>query len=256
MEREGDAVSMSTGPIRADYPEPLWIQAVNLLTQEIREGRLGEGSRLPPERDLCTELGISRVTLRKALGHLVEQGVLSPSHGRGWYVASATTVKEWPNSLESFSETATRKGLHATSVVLRAAPGSATIDEGEALAVAPGTPVFRLDRIRMLDEVPIALDRSIVPLALLGDPAEADFTVDSLYGRLQAAGHGPERADSTIEATAADAEAAELLGVEEGKPLLAMRQVAHAPDGRPVSMSRIEYVGDRYRLRTVFARVR
>jgi GntR family transcriptional regulator len=246
----------TTAPIRADNPDPLWVQAVNLLMQEIREGRLGEGSRLPPERELCAQLGISRVTLRKALGQLVDDGVLSPSHGRGWYVASSTPAKEWPNSLESFSETATRKGLHSTSVVLRAEPGSATIDEGEALAVAPGTPVFRLDRIRMLDDVPIALDRSIVPLAMLGDSAAADFAVDSLYERLQAAGHGPERADSTIEAIAADAAAAQHLGVEVGRPLLAMRQVAHAADGRPVSMSVIEYVGDRYRLRTVFARAR
>lgn len=247
---------VSEPAIRADYPEPLWIQAVTVLKQEIAEGRLTEGSRLPPERDLCAQLGISRVTLRKALGHLVGEGVLSPSHGRGWYVASTVPAKEWPNNLESFSETAERMGLHPTAIVLRADRGSATIDEAETLAIAPGTPVFRLDRIRLLDDVPIALDRSIVPLAVLGETIDADFAVDSLYELLQRGGHGPERAESTIEARAADPATATQLHVEIGQPLLVMRQVAHAQDGRAVSMSTIEYVGERYRLRTVFARAR
>ena len=68
--------------IRPDYPEPLWIQAVNLITHEIATGVLKPGMRLPPERELCQQLSISRVTLRKALGQLVEDGVLSASHGR------------------------------------------------------------------------------------------------------------------------------------------------------------------------------
>lgn len=241
-------------PIRADYPEPLWIQAVNLLKADIDSGRLSTGSRLPPERDLCQQLGISRVTLRKALLQLVDEGVLSPSHGRGWYVASAQRAKEWPNSLESFSETAARMGLNASSVVLRAEHGSASLDEGEALAVAPGTPVFRLDRIRMLDRVPIALDSSVVPTSVLPDLADVDFTAESLYEQLDRAGNGPDRADSTIEARGADLESAERLGIEPGTPLLVMHQVAHTTDGRAVSISTIQYVGDRYRLRTLFAR--
>ena len=89
--------------IRPDYPEPLWIQAANLITAEIDSGVLKPGMRLPPERELCEQLGISRVTLRKALTKLVEDGLVSASHGRGWYVASTSTSKEWPNSLESFS---------------------------------------------------------------------------------------------------------------------------------------------------------
>ncbi|MCA0251241.1 MAG: GntR family transcriptional regulator [Actinobacteria bacterium] len=244
----------SSSAIRADYPEPLWLQAVNLLMAEIQEGRLTEGSRLPPERELCAQLNISRVTLRKALNHLVEQRVLSPSHGRGWYVALAEPVKEWPHHLESFSETAARMGLQATSVVVRAESDTASIDEAESLVIAPGRPVFRIDRIRMLDGVPIALDRSIVPLSLLSEPAEVDFTEDSLYRQLQLTGHGPERADSIVEAGAADESTAALLGIEAGRPLLVMHQTAYGSDGRPVSMSTIAYVGDRYRLRTAFTR--
>jgi GntR family transcriptional regulator len=245
--------------IRPDYPEPLWVQTVELITAEIERGTLRPGMRLPPERELCQQLGISRVTLRKALTHLVEEGVLSPSHGRGWYVsapnvAPATTQRDWPNSLESFSETAARMGLPATSVVLRADAVPATIDEGELLQVAPGTPLFVLERVRRLGGVPIAVDRDRVPAALIPDHAEIDFTTASLYEALAGNGVHPVRAESTIEAVSADEQLAGHLGLEPGKPVLALNQLVVDAAERPVLSSIIQYSGDRYRLRTSFAR--
>jgi len=133
-----------TGVILPGYPEPLWIQAVGLVRGEIAKGILQPGMRLAPERELCQQLSISRVTLRKALSHLVDEGVLTAAHGRGWYVSQNVPApdaprKEWPNSLESFSETAARMGLRPHSTVLKAEAIPATIDEAERLGVAPGT---------------------------------------------------------------------------------------------------------------------
>jgi DNA-binding GntR family transcriptional regulator len=240
--------------IRADYPEPLWIQAVNLINGEIASGVLQPGMRLPPERELCQQLGISRVTLRKALTKLVDDGVLSASHGRGWYVAQATASKEWPNSLESFSETAKRMGLTASSTVLRAEESPATLDEAEGLFIAPGTPLFHLERVRLLGGVPIALDTTEVPAHLAPGLGDVDFTSASLYQELAAAGVEPLRADATIEAKEADAHAAALLELTVGKPVLVMRQLAVDQAERPLFTSTIKYAGDRYRLRTFFAR--
>ncbi|GHJ40984.1 GntR family transcriptional regulator [Streptomyces sp. TS71-3] len=242
------------GAILPGYSEPLWIQAVNLIHGEIEKGNLKPGARLAPERELCTQLGISRVTLRKALGHLVERGELSASHGRGWYVARSAPKKEWPNSLESFSETAARMGLKPHSQVLRATSEPASLDEAERLGIAPGTPLFRLERVRLLDDVAIALDLSRVPMALAPDLAEVDFRTRSLYSTLEEAGVEPVRADSTIEATKADERAAEHLGMAPGDPLLVMHQVALGAQQEPLFLSTIRYAGDRYRLRTSFAR--
>lgn len=253
--------TLATGAIRPDYPEPLWVQAVDLIAREIESGALRPGMRLPPERDLCLQLGISRVTLRKALGTLVERGVLSPSHGRGWYVASetapaagASTAKDWPNNLESFTETAARMGLRATSVVLHADTVPASLDEAEALQLAPGIPIFVLERVRLLGGVPIAVDETRVPAALVPSFASADFTVDSVYSLIERDGVVLARADSTIEAKSADAELAAHLDLEAGKPVLVLTQLVVDPDGRPVLSSVIRYSGDRYRLRTQFAR--
>ncbi|QIQ01469.1 GntR family transcriptional regulator [Streptomyces liangshanensis] len=246
-----------SGAMVPGYPEPLWIQAVQVIQGEIDRGVLLPGGRLPPERQLCQQLGISRVTLRKALNSLVETGVLNPSHGRGWYVAKtvpAARKKEWPNTLESFSETAARMGLTPHSKVLRAETSPATIDEAEQLAIAPGTPLFRLERVRLLEGVAIALDVTRLRQALVPDIERVDFQERSLYATLAAAGVEPVRADSTIEATKADERAAEHLDLASGDPVLVMRQVALGGQREPLFVSTIQYAGDRYRLRTSFAR--
>ncbi|HEX3790401.1 MAG TPA: GntR family transcriptional regulator [Pseudonocardiaceae bacterium] len=244
------------GAILPGYPEPLWVQAVALVRGEIDKGTLKPGMRLPPERELCQQLGISRVTLRKALGQLVEEGVLSAAHGRGWYVSQAGPgpKKEWPNSLESFSETAARMGLKSHSTVLRAEASPATIDEAERLGLAPGTPLFCLERVRLLNAVPIAVDLSRIPLALVPEIEGVDFRTSSLYATLDTAGVEPARADSTIEATKADDRVAGHLDIASGDPLLVMHQLAVGMQEEPLFVSTIRYAGDRYRLRTSFAR--
>ncbi|CAN5245439.1 GntR family transcriptional regulator [soil metagenome] len=242
------------GSIRSDYPEPLWIQAANLITSQIESGALAPGTRLPPERELCQQLNISRVTLRKALNQLVQDGLLNASHGRGWYVASAGASKEWPNSLESFTETAARMGLTSSSTVLTSSTRHATIDEAEEFSIAPGTRLFALDRVRHLGEVPIAIDYTRIPADLVPDFETIDFRVASLYDVLLRAGLAPTRADATIEAREADEYAARHLDIEVGKPLLVMNQLVVDAADKPLFASKIQYSGERYRLRTFFAR--
>ena len=244
----------SMGRIRPDYPEPLWVQAVNLITAAIASGVLKPGMRLPPERELCQQLRISRVTLRKALTSLVEEGVLNASHGRGWYVAARGASKEWPNSLESFTETAHRMGLTATSKVLRAEVAPANLDEADELSIAPGTPLFHLERVRFLNAVPIALDRTAVPAESVPGFADRDFSEESLYTALSEVGLEFLRADSTIEAREADADLAAHLDIGKGKPVLVMHQLVFDRADKPKFASTIRYSGERYRMRTFFAR--
>jgi GntR family transcriptional regulator len=237
----------------SEYPEPLWMQAKAVLRARIASGEVSPGSRLPPERELCQMLAISRVTLRKALTTLVEEGVLRSAHGRGWYVTSAER-KEWPNTLESFSETARRMGLLPTSRVLRCELGTSTYDEAEAFQMAPGTPLYRVDRVRMLNEVPIAVDESLVPADIAVGFDSVDFSTRSLYDVIAGSGFHLAQADTTIEARPADAELAGHLDIEVGTPVLDMRQIVRDGTQRPLLSSVIRYAGDRYRLRTSFSR--
>ncbi|WP_061298264.1 GntR family transcriptional regulator [Herbidospora cretacea] len=242
--------------IHADHPEPLWIQAVNLIKEQLGTGMLKPGGRLPPERELCERLGISRVTLRKALRTLVEEGILSPSHGRGWYVApsAGAPAREWPNSLESFTETARQMGLTPSSTVLRHEVVPADLDEAEQLSIAPGTPLFVLERVRLLNGVPTALDLTRIPAELVPGFAELDFTAGSLYEQIASVGLHPARANATIEARESDDYLAGHLQLEVGKPVLVMRQLVYGANDTPLFSSMVCYRGDRYRLRTSFQR--
>jgi DNA-binding GntR family transcriptional regulator len=251
MNNKADRVAM----LDADSPEPLWRQAADLILHQIVTGKLASSGRIPPERDLLAQLSISRVTLRRALQSLVEEGVLTASHGRGWYVATAVP-KEFPNTLESFSETAARLGLVPSSDVLRAAEAPATLDEAEVLGIAPAAAVFHLDRIRRLDGVPVAVDSSFFAASLKPDLTGIDFRSASLFQLLIGSGLDLARAETIIEAHGAAPELADHLGIEIGKPILVMQQIIVDGEGRPLLSSTIQYVGDRYRLRTSFSRSR
>lgn len=240
-------------PISVDHHEPLWVQAAAVIEQHVKDGSLPAGRRLPAERELCAQLDISRVTLRRALTHLGEQGVLRNSHGRGWY-AVGRSDREWPNSLESFTETARRKGLVPSSQVLRAEVGPASLDEAEEFGVAAGTELFRLDRVRLLDDLPIGVDVSRVVLNLAPRLMDTDFSRSSLLAELGAAGCEPVKAESMIEARGCPEQLAPHLGLTPGDPVLVMQQSMADAGGRIALVTTITYRGDRYRLRTSFVR--
>lgn len=233
--------------------DPLWSRTADSIAAAVADGRHPVGSRLPAERELCEQLDVSRVTLRRALQHLVEARVLTSQQGRGWFVAGAER-DDWPSSLESFSETADRLGLAASSTVVAAERERCSLDDAEALGIAPGTPMYRIKRIRRLDDVPTAVDSALVPEAAAPGLLDVDFGRESLYAALHERGTRVHRADSVLEARPADAEASAALGIRLGAPMLVIREVVFDDRGRAALLSVVEYAGDRYRLRTTFSR--
>lgn len=225
-----------------------WQRIRDELATEIAEGRLAPGGRLPSERDLCDAHGVSRVTVRRALAELVEDGLVEAVAGSGWFVSSGP-VSEPPNALMSFSAMAASRGLRASSRLLHADVRPATLDEAEQLAMVPADDLFEIRRLRLLEERPVAIDHSRIPLARLPSLTEHDFGVESLYGVLEAGGVHPRRADFTVEAIAASPEQAELLELPPGSPLLLARQSTFDQGGRPLELGLMAYRGDRYRFR-------
>ncbi|MEV6971642.1 GntR family transcriptional regulator [Hamadaea sp. NPDC051192] len=232
---------------------PLWAQTADQILGQIARDGLGPGDRLPAERDLCERLDVSRVTLRKALIELDERGLVTPSHGRGWFVAAPqAAVREWPQELESFSATARRKNLTPSSLVLTQEVRPATLDEAEELELPAGTPLLHLRRVRLLNGVRVAVDSSLLAIALAPGLVDVDFTEASLFTELAARGVALGRADVAIEARPADAELAGHLELTDGAAVLFLHQVVLSAEGRPVLLSVVAYAGSRYRLRTSF----
>jgi GntR family transcriptional regulator len=236
----------------SEAAQPLYHRVYREIARTIERGGLQPGDRLPSERWLCDELGVSRATVRRAIEELVGDGLVE-GRGRGSFVTGDALV-EPPNTLMSLSELGRSRGLDATAQVLSTEVRPATIDEAEAFAIAPGAELFELHRLRMLDGLPISIDHNRVPLRLAPEIAELDFTRPSLYDALERAGHGPGRADYELEARGADAPEAELLGLVPGAPVLFATTVAIGEEGRVVDLGRTVYRADRYRFQATLMR--
>ncbi len=224
------------------------------LAEEIRRGRLSPGSPLPPERALAEHFGVSRVTLRRALAELERTGFVSRGTARGWAV-EGPRVGEPPNALMSFTELATSRGLSPTSRIVAKQVRPATIDEAETLRLTPGGALFELERLRLMDDVPILIDSTRIPVVLAPGLDEIDFSTASLYAELEERyGVRPTRARFTVEATAASERQSSLLGLEPGQPLLRCDQLTEDEAGRPIELCQMLYRGDRYRFRATLLR--
>lgn len=252
-----------TGPVRqprrraigplGPADQPLYEQAHQALAELVASGTYRPGSRLPSERALGQALGVSRLTLRRALESLVALGIVERRASRGWFVAEGP-VTGATNELMSFARMARARGLEPTSRVLRAEVRPATLDESEVLRMAPGASIHDLERLRMLDGIPIAVDRSLIPLARAPWLTQTDFAVTSLHASLEQRGIIPTTAEYTIGVADADERLGELLDLPAGKGLLQVTGVTFDQRGVPFELGWAVYRPDRYRMQTTLAR--
>ncbi len=220
---------------------PLYQQLQQALRRAIDEGALGAGAALPAERQLAEELGISRITVRKAIDALVEEGLLVRRAGAGNFV-NARFEKNFAK-LSSFSEDMRARGRAPRNVWLKRSEGLVTPEEALRLRLSPGTPVYRFHRIRFADEVPMCLEYATIAAFAL--PA-LDAVDDSMYEALGAAGNRPVRALQRLSALLLGGEQARLLQTREGDAGLCVERLGFARDGRAVEFCRSYFRGDLY----------
>jgi GntR family transcriptional regulator len=220
---------------------PLYQQLQRKLRLALENRLLGADDALPPERDLAEELNVSRITVRKAIDGLVEEGLLIRKQGSGTFVTNR--VEKNFAKLTSFSEDMRARGRKPRSVWLDRAAGTVTPGESLTLRSSPGTPVYRFSRIRYADDAPMALEYATV----LADCLPAVESVEtSLYEALERTGNRPVRALQRLRAVLLTAEQAQLLKAQEKDAGLLVERVGFLKDGRAVEFSQSFYRGDIY----------
>ncbi|WP_254606598.1 GntR family transcriptional regulator [Sphingomonas bacterium] len=234
-------LSRVIGALDDQAPAPLYQQLHRALREAIEDRRLGDDSALPPERDIATDLGVSRITVRKALDALVGEGLVRRRHGAGTFVAAR--VEKSFSMLSSFSEDMESRGRTARSTWLRRSAGTVTPEEAMVLGLSPGSPVLRFHRIRYADDVPMALEYTSVPSRYLGSELAVDT---SLYAALEKTGNRPVRALQRLRAVLFTAGQADLLGIEAKAPGLLIERRGFVADGQAVEFTQSFYRGDSY----------
>lgn len=249
-----DAMTMraSTFRSRIAAAQPLYERCLDLVAAEIQNGSLAPGARLPSERSIAESLGFTRLTVRRALIAMAEEGLVTRAPKRGWQVATGP-LSEPPNTLLSFTAMARSRGLVPSSNVLSAETREADLDEAESLQVAPGAPLMEARRVRLLDGSPVAVDRIRIAVTRLPWIRDFDWST-SLYSAMDAHGVGPARSAVCVNVLEAPTDLARLLEVPEGRGLLDVSGVAFDAQGLPICLESICYRPDRYRFRAVLER--
>lgn len=221
--------------------------AVARIEARIAAG-LAPGDRIPPERELCRELGVSRATVRGALAELADRGLVTRQQGRGTFVARPRVQQDLARFF-SLGEALRARGQALVSRVLSVGLVEAAGSLVDDLAVATGDPLVRLRRLRSVDRQPLTLEETHLPAQLFPGLERRDFERRSLYDVLaEDYGCVVVTAEETLEPVILAAAEAALLGVPRRSPALLVRRVTTDREGRRTEHAQALLRGDRARL--------
>ncbi|UVW28699.1 GntR family transcriptional regulator [Massilia sp. H6] len=220
---------------------PLYMQLARKLAQDVRDGRYQAEQALPSERTLSERLDVSRVTARKAIDQLVDQGLVVRRRGSGNYIAPR--IEQPLSDLSSFSEQLQQRGYKPGSHWLRREVLLADADQQRWLGLLPDTRVARLERLRLADDVVMAYEISVIPASMLPRP---EGVGGSLYAHLAKTGHMPVRALQHLRAMNASSELAARLAVPEGRAVLFITRIGYLGSGEPVELTHSYCLSEHY----------
>jgi GntR family transcriptional regulator len=209
--------------------------------------RLGVGEAIPSERQLSTELGVSRLTVRAALDDLVREGFLERRHGAGTFVSEPKIAQEL--TMTSFTEDMQRRGMAPSSktLELKTVPAGARL--GRLLHVSPSEQIVVVTRLRYADRETMAIETLHVAESLVPGLTAKDLEQHSFYELLEERfGVVVVGGSQAIEPTVTNEEESTALGVPLHSPAFLFERTTRAADGRIVEYVRSIYRGDRYRL--------
>ena len=227
--------------------KPLYAMIAKRAEEQIRSGAWAQGTKLPPERELCEQLSVSRSSLRLALADLEERGLITRHQGRGTYV-TRPRVDADASGYFSIADALRSRGMNLSVEVIDKIVMPATARLAEDLQVREDEQLLRLRRLRSADGEPIVLEVSYLPLKLLPGLETADFAHRSLY-RVLWEDHGRyvDNASETLEPVVLTGREAALLSVARGSPALLFRRTTRDRTGTIVEVGEGLLRGDRSR---------
>jgi GntR family transcriptional regulator len=230
------------------------MQVQHYVRDAIMNGTWQVGEPIPPEMALVEQFGVARMTVRQALDGLVREGLVVRARGRGTVVARPRVERELTR-MHGFSEDMRARGMVPASVVLDCAVVPAPKTIADRLLVNPREAVVRLQRLRLADAVPMALETSYFNYTLCEAVLHADLATGSLYDFLQGTLMIELRyASQELEAALPSAIEASLLAISRRSPVLIIDQTTYARgspdlDDVPAITGRTVYRADRYHFR-------
>lgn len=240
------SLALTSDLIKEDAGIPLYQQIYDLIRAKIVSGELGLNTRLPAEQELTEMLGVSRITVKRALNELAVAGFVRRQRGIGTVItfdAAAPTVK---GSFENLIDGLTRIGVETEVQLLDCTTAPASPAICESLQMPHGSSAQRIVRLRRLGGEPFSYLVTYIPEDVSEGYSEDELASESLIKLLEKAGFAPVEAEQTIMAEAAEPAVAANLGVAPGSPLLRIHRIMRDQNGRPVQDITAHYRPDRF----------
>lgn len=236
---------------------PYYLQLIEILKEKAQSGAWISGDRIPGEQDLCEMYGVSRTVVRQALRELELDGVITRRKGKGTFISSPKINEGLVQKLTGFYEDMVERGMKPTTKVLHRNVARASEKVARCLDIAPGEEVIDLLRLRSVNDQPIQLVTSYIPMEICPALATVDLTNQSLYQFMEReCGIFIAKGRRTVEAVPANGSEAALLGVERGAPLLMLDSISYDEAGRVIEYYHALHRGDRSRFEVELLRVR
>jgi GntR family transcriptional regulator len=225
---------------KTSLPAPLYLQLREKILKQFKD--LSPLTPIPSERELCDLFSVSRPTVRRALEELEQAGELVRLPGKGTFMAEKKKYTDHEmHSFIGFHEDASRQNKKPTSRVLQQIIHPAPPDVSEVLGIPDGAEVFLLERLRFVDDEPICLVSSYIPLDICPELIRTDFSDSSLYSFLHTCGITIHKAKRSIEVKRASMRESAYLNIEKDSPIVLFQSLGFTEDG-----ARFEFVKSRY----------
>ncbi len=220
---------------------PLYVQLKNKLLHDIKQ-RYAPGDLLPPESALIRTYNVSRITVRKAIEELAREDIVIKKQGKGTFVKEHKVVFD-ANYIGSLTQ---RLAQQKRKLETQNLTFTLLTKDHPALEMLRSKKVLRIERVRILEEVPFAIMTNYIVESLVPD-LEEKFTNQSLYSLLSKEyGIQLHHAVETIEAKGADEREATLLKIEKGFPLLSLHKLSYDAHDTPIEFSDVVLRSDMY----------
>ena len=248
---EQDTVKADVISLRSDR-RPLYVRAVDALYDFIELGGFAPGQPLPAEDVLAGQLGVSRSTLREALGHLEKDGTVTRRQGVGTFIAPrAARIAGGIERLQPFRDVASLAGAQVEVLKRWVDAVPAPPEVASALGIPTATAVLRLRVVEAVDGCIVAYLEGHIS-SDYADRSGLEESTGSLLEHLIDQPHlNVAYARSEISTAEADLELSASLEVPPGKPLLCLVEVVFSDDDRPIAYFRNYFVTECYSLKVV-----
>lgn len=236
-------------------PTPLYYQIYLLYKQKIMTGTLRHGDLLPSEAELAANHNVSRITAKRGMNELANEGLVTRSRGKGTTVSYLLPVSAFSADFGGLMENLIAIGTSTDVDVLAFDYVNAPAPIADALRLEPGSLVQRAERRRSRDKKPFSYILSFLPEDIGRSFDRKDLTDKPILSLIEKAGHQIQEANQSVTAVLADPIFSSALKVQQGSPLIKVTRVVLDQTSRPVQYIEVVYRPDVYQLNMSLRRV-